>query len=88
MQGVSFPKKEQFMATSVIQNSPTIEQRSQLDEDLTFIEARLQGIIAWMRAWYDTDSQVAIRADEPSGALQRLKWELERVRQKTRAATV
>ena len=76
------------MATSVIQNPPTIEQQRQLDEDLTFIEERLQGIIVVMRAWYGDNSQVAIRAEETSCALQRLKWELERVQQKTRAATV
>jgi len=76
------------MATSVIQNPPTTEQRRQLDEDLTFIDEKLRGVIVWMRAWYGEDSQVAIRAEETSGALQRLKWELERVQQKTRAATV
>jgi hypothetical protein len=88
MQGVRFPHKDQFMATSIIQNPPTIEQRRQLDEDLGSIEERLQGIIVFVRGCYGKDSQAAIRADEIAGALQRLKWELERVQQKTRAAVV
>jgi hypothetical protein len=76
------------MATSVIEDPPTIEQRKQLDEEVTFIEERLHGIIAWMREWYGTDSRAAIRAEETSGALQRLKWELERVQQAAHAAAV
>jgi len=50
------------------------------------IEEKLQGIIVLMGACYGKDSQAAIRADEIDGALQRFKWELERMEQKTRAA--
>jgi hypothetical protein len=75
-----------IMATSVKLNPPTTEERKRLDQDLTDIEAKLQGIIDLMRACYGKNSQAAIRADEIGGAIQRLKWELERVQQKTRAA--
>jgi hypothetical protein len=37
-------------------------------------------------ACHGDDTQLAIRADETAAALQRLKWELERVRQKEHAA--
>ena len=75
-----------IMATSVKLHPPTIEERRRLDEDLMEIEEKLQGIIVLMRACYGKNSNAAIRADEIAGAIQRLKWELERVQQKTRAA--
>ena len=76
-----------IMATSVKLHPPTIEERKRLDEDLTLIEEKLHGIIVLMRDCYGKNSNAAIRADEIAGALQRLKWELERVQQKTRAAS-
>jgi hypothetical protein len=74
------------MSTSVKLHPPTIEERKRLDEDLALMEEKLQGIIVLMRDSYGKNSQAAIRADEIAGAIQRLKWELERVQQKTRAA--
>jgi hypothetical protein len=74
------------MATSRKRQPPTIEQRMLLDQDLMQIEEKLQGIIVLMGACYGKDSQAAIRADEIEGALQRFKWEVERMDQKTRAA--
>ena len=76
------------MATSVHHHAPTVEQRRQLDQDITDIEDRLQSITTLVRACYGPDSQPAIRADEVAGAVQRLKWELERRELKTLAATV
>ena len=76
-----------IMATSVKLHPPTIEERKHLDEDLALIEEKVRGIIVLMRACYGKNSNAAIRADEIAGALQRLKWELERVQQKTRAAS-
>ena len=52
------------------------------------LSRRLQAVIGWVRAWYGEESQAVIRAEETSCALQRLKWELERVQQKTWAAAV
>ena len=60
----------------------TAEQKSQLDQDLKYIEQRLQDITVLMRAGYGEDSQAAVRAEEISAALQRLKWELERAQEK------
>jgi hypothetical protein len=40
-----------------------------------------------MHACYSDESQAAIRADEVDGALQRLKWELDRMQPKTQTAT-
>ena len=56
----------------------TIKQGVQLQSDLTLVEERIQDIGVLMRVCYGEDSQPAIRADEAAGALQRLKWELER----------
>ena len=39
-----------------------------------------------MRVCHGDNSQAAIRADETTAALQRLKWELERAQQKRQAA--
>jgi len=56
------------------------------DGDLAYVEERLRDITILMRVCYGDDSQVAIRADETSAALQRLKWELKRAQQKRQAA--
>jgi hypothetical protein len=74
------------MPTSAKRHPLTSEQTAQLRDDLALIEERLQAIVILMRACYGEQSQAAIRAEETSGALQRLKWELERVQQKTQAA--
>jgi len=65
---------------------PTIQERKRLDEDLSLIEEKVQGIIVLMRDCYGKNSNAAIRADEIAGAIQRLEWELERVQQKTQSA--
>jgi hypothetical protein len=59
----------------------TSEQKTQLEEDLKEVEDRLQDIIVLMRAAYGEGSQPAIRGEETAAALQRLKWELERIEQ-------
>jgi hypothetical protein len=74
------------MATSVDRQPLTNEQKTLLRHDLTLIEEKLQDICVLMHACYGDDSQPAIRADETAASLQRLKWELERVRQKEHAA--
>ena len=74
------------MPTSAKRHPITSEQSEQLRDDLALIEERLQAIVVLMNACYGEQSQVAIRAGETSGALQRLKWELERMPQKTRTA--
>jgi hypothetical protein len=75
------------MTTSIDTHLVTGVQQSQLDRDISDIGEKLQSITRFIRARYGDNSQSAIRADETAGALQRLKWELERVQQKTRAAT-
>ena len=60
----------------------TAAQRTQLDQDLRYVEERLQDITVLMRACYGDGSQAAIRAEETSATLQRLKWELERMQEK------
>ncbi len=67
------------MATSVYLHPLTIAQRTQLDQDLRYVEERVRQITELMRATHGEDSQAAIRADQISGAIQRLKWELERM---------
>lgn len=74
------------MPTSAKRYPLTIEQSAQLRDDLALVEERLQGIVVLMRACHGEQSQVAIRAEETAGALQRLQWELERVREKTQTA--
>jgi hypothetical protein len=74
------------MATSDDRNPLTSEQKMQLRHDLTLIEEKLQDISVLMHACYGDESPAAIRADETAAALQRLKWELERTRQKEYAA--
>jgi hypothetical protein len=56
----------------------TNDQKRQLEEDLKNVEDRVNGILVLMRAAYGEESQPAIRAEEVLGALQRLKWTLER----------
>ena len=58
----------------------TAQQAVQLRRDLTLVEERLQEIAILMRVCYGEDSQAVIRADETSAALQRLTWELERMK--------
>ena len=74
------------MPTSAKRYPLTIEQRAQLREDVALIEERVQGIIVLMRACHGEQSQAAIRAEETAGALQRFKWELERMQEKTQTA--
>jgi hypothetical protein len=64
----------------------TAEQRSQLREDLLFIEERLQHVALLMHACYGHESQAATRADEVDAALQRLKWQLDRMQPKAQTA--
>ena len=68
------------------QHPLTREQEAHLRDDLAAVEELLQAIGILMRACHGEDSQVAIRADEMLCALQRFRWELERVQQKTSAA--
>ena len=74
------------MPTSVDRHPLTREQQTLLRHDLTLIEEKLQDISILMHACYGDESPAAIRADETAAALQRLKWELERTRQKEFAA--
>ena len=74
------------MPTSAKRHPLTEQQSLQLRDDLELIEERLQAIVILMRACYGEQSQAAIRAEETTGALQRLTWELERVQQKTQTA--
>jgi len=74
------------MAPSGDRHPLTREQKTLLRHDLTLIDEKLQDICVLMHACHGDDSRVAIRADEAAAALQRLKWELERIRQKEHAA--
>jgi hypothetical protein len=58
----------------------TEAQTVQLQQDLTLVAERLKDIAILMRVRYGEDSQPVIRADETAGALQRLKWALERAK--------
>jgi hypothetical protein len=62
-------------------------QRWQLDQDLIYIQERLQEIIVLMRVCYGQESQPAVRAEETVGALQRLTWELERAQEVKQATS-
>jgi hypothetical protein len=64
----------------------TIEERTQLERDLNVVQERLQNIALLVHTCYGDASQPAIRAGEVGGALQRLKWELERIQPKVRKA--
>ena len=74
------------MATSIHRHPLTVEQRRRLDQDIAIVQERLQNISELMHACYGDESQAAIRADEITGALQRLKWELERIQPKAQTA--
>jgi len=74
------------MPTSNDLHPLTDAQSVQLRHDLTLVEERLQDIAIFMRICYGEDSQPAIRADETSAALQRLKWALERTNVRALAA--
>ena len=69
-----------MMPTSKDVRPLTNAQAVQLRHDLTLVEERLQDIAILMRVCYGDDSQAVIRADETAAALQRLKWELERMK--------
>jgi Trm5-related predicted tRNA methylase len=75
-----------IMPTSKDVRPLTNEQAVQLRHDLTLVEERLQDIAILMRVSYGEDSQAVIRADETAAALQRLKWELERMQVRRQAA--
>jgi len=79
--------KINIMPTSKDVRPLTNEQAVQLRRDLTLVEERLQDIVVLMRISYGDDSQAVIRADETAAALQRLKWELERTKLRTQAAS-
>jgi hypothetical protein len=81
--GEPLPNRVEFigMAISLDRHPLTGEQRTLLHHDLTLVEEKLQDICVLMHACQGDDSQAAIRADETAAALQRLKWELERVLQ-------
>jgi hypothetical protein len=66
----------------------TDEQSVQLRRDLTVVEERVQDIAILMRVCYGEDSQVVIRADETAGALQRLRWALERTNVRVQSESV
>ena len=76
------------MPTSKDVRPLTVEQTVQLRRDLTLVEERLQDIASLMRVCYGEESQAVIRADETAAALQRLKWELERMKLRAQAANV
>jgi len=73
------------MATSS-NPSFTSNQRRRVDQDIADIEEKLHDITRLVRVYFDADSRAVIRSDEVDGAVQRLKWELERG-QKTLTAT-
>jgi hypothetical protein len=75
------------MPTSNDLHPLTNEQAVRLRRDLTLVEELLQDIAILMRVSYGEDSQAVIRADETSGALQRLKWALERTNVRALAAS-
>jgi len=74
------------MPTSTDLHPLTPDQTVHLRHDLMLVEERLQDIAILMRVYYGEDSQAVIRADETAGALQRLKWALERTNVRAQAA--
>ena len=77
------------MTTPRVDPQPlTAQQAVHLRRDLTLVEERLQDIASFMRVCYGDDSQAVIRADETAAALQRLKWELERMQARMAASAV
>jgi hypothetical protein len=75
------------MPTSNDLHPLTDEQAVRLRRDLTVVEERVQDIAILMRICYGEESQTVIRADETVGALQRLKWALERTKLRAQAAS-
>ena len=75
------------MPTTKHERPLTAEQAVQLRRDLTLVEERLQDIAILMRISYGEESQAVIRADETAAALQRLKWELERMKLRAQPAS-
>jgi hypothetical protein len=57
----------------------TDEQRAALSHDISNLKRTLQAITTLMKACFGEDSQVAVRAEECSAAVQRFDWELERM---------
>jgi hypothetical protein len=74
------------MTTSIHHHPLTIDQRRQLDQDLNIVQEGLKNIAVLMHACYGDESQAAVRADEVDAALQRLLWELERMKSETQTA--
>ena len=68
------------MPTSQDVHPLTNAQAVQFRRYLALVEERLQDIAILMRVCYGEESQAAVRADETSAALQRLKWALERTK--------
>jgi len=64
----------------------TNTQTVQLEQDLALVEERLQDVAIFVRLCYGENSQPAIRVGETAGALQRLKWALERTTLSSAAA--
>jgi len=58
----------------------TDEQRSTIFHDIAGVKECLQEIAALMRACFGDTSQLFVRAEECSAAVQRFEWELERIR--------
>jgi hypothetical protein len=76
--GPDLPQETKPSHPAVERHPLTKDQKRQLEEDLKNVEDRVNGILILMRAAYGEESQPAIRAEEVWGALQRLKWTLER----------
>lgn len=74
------------MPTPTERHPLTPEQGTHLREDLALVEQRLQNIGIVMKACDGDESQATIRAEEVDAALQRPKWELERMKMKMQTA--
>ena len=66
----------------------TSEQLYQTRKDLAEMQTRSEEIWRLIAAAYGENDRRAIRADEVHGAVQRLRWELERLEKTARAASV
>ena len=56
----------------------TDEQRASVSRDIILVRETLHEVATLMRACFGDTSQVVIRAEECSAAVQRFEWELER----------
>jgi hypothetical protein len=65
--------------TASEQQPLTCDQKTQLNDDIKAIENLLDPMIVLIRAACGLGSPPVIRAEEIYGAVQRLKWELERL---------